>query len=66
MPPFALAPVRTKPFSEFSEVTRKQTSARITLTNQRGAIMLAVILNAIYRQFIRAALPGISRQGGKL
>jgi hypothetical protein len=31
-----------------------------------GAKMLAVILNAVYRQFIRAALPGISRQGGKL
>jgi hypothetical protein len=31
-----------------------------------GAIMFAIILNAIYRQLIRAALPGISRQGGKL
>ena len=33
---------------------------------QRGAIMLTLILNAIYRQFLRAALPGICRQGGKL
>jgi hypothetical protein len=33
---------------------------------QWGAIMLVLILNAIYRQFLRATLPGISRQGGKL
>jgi len=26
---------------------------------------LAVILNAIYRQFLQAALPGISSQGAK-
>jgi hypothetical protein len=32
---------------------------------QRGVIMLAVILNAIYRQFLQAALPGISSQGAK-
>ena len=33
---------------------------------QRGAIMLVLILNAIYHQFLRAALPGISSQGAKL
>ena len=37
-----------------------------TLIKQRGAIMLALILNAIYRQYLRAALQGIARQGGKL
>jgi len=30
------------------------------------AIMLPLILNAIYSQFIQATLPGISSQGGKL
>jgi len=32
---------------------------------QRGSIMLAFILNAVYRQFIRAALSGIATQGAK-
>jgi len=32
---------------------------------QRGAIMLVLILNAIYRQFLRAALHGISSQGAR-
>jgi hypothetical protein len=30
------------------------------------AIMLPLILNTIYRQFVRAALAGISSQGAKL
>jgi len=30
-----------------------------------GAIMLVLILNAIYRQFLRAALHGISSQGAR-
>jgi len=29
--------------------------------NQRGSIMLALILNAIYRQFLKAALPGMAK-----
>jgi hypothetical protein len=57
---------RTKPFSWFDEVIRKQTSARINHLRRRDAPMLVVILNAIYHQFLRAALPGIARQGGKL
>jgi hypothetical protein len=32
---------------------------------QRGAIMLVLILNAIYHKFLRAALAGMPRQGGK-
>jgi hypothetical protein len=35
------------------------------MIKQRGAIMLALILNAIYRQFLQAALLGISNQGSK-
>jgi hypothetical protein len=56
-----------KPFSWFGEDILKRTGALIaTGFQQRGAIMLVLILNAIYRQFLRATLPGISRQGGKL
>jgi hypothetical protein len=38
----------------------------MALIKRWGAIMLVFILNAIYRQFLRAALLGIARQGGKL
>jgi hypothetical protein len=31
-----------------------------------GCVMLPFILNAIYHQFLQAALPGISSQGAKL
>jgi hypothetical protein len=56
-----------KPFSWFGEDILKRTGALIVPgSQQRGTIMLVLILNAIYRQFLRAALPGISRQGGKL
>ena len=56
-----------KPFSWFGEDILKRTGALIVPGfQQRGAIMLVLILNAIYHQFLRAALPGISRQGGKL
>ena len=36
-----------------------------SLMKQPGATMLAFILNAIYQQFLQAALPDIARQGGK-
>jgi hypothetical protein len=55
----------TKPFSSFGEDTRKRTSVLIALIKRWGAIML-VLLNAIYHQFLRAALSGISMLGGKL
>jgi hypothetical protein len=35
------------------------------MIKQRGTIMLALILNAIDRQFLQAALLGISNQGSK-
>jgi hypothetical protein len=50
----------------FGEYPRKRISALIALIKRWGAMMLVFILNAIYRQFLRAALPGIARQGGKL
>ena len=56
----------TKPFSRFGEDTQKRTGALMHSVKQRVAIMLALIPNAIYRQFLRAALAGIARQGGKL
>ena len=37
----------------------------IARSNKRGAIMLVLILNAIYHQFLRATLAGIARQVGK-
>jgi hypothetical protein len=56
-----------KPFSRSDEVIRKRTSALIPSKSRDGdAIMLALILNAIYLQFLQAALPGISSQGAKL
>ena len=55
----------TKPFSQFDEVIRKRASAPMAPIKQRGSIMLAFILNAVYRQFIRAALSGIATQGAK-
>jgi hypothetical protein len=46
-------------------VIPKRTIALIAPTNNGDAIML-LILNAIYRQFLLAALSGISSQGAKL
>jgi hypothetical protein len=47
-----------KPFSELCEIALKQESAAMTAIKQRGSIMLAYILNAIYRGFVRSALTG--------
>ena len=55
----------TKPFSWGGEDILKRTSALIDLIKQWGAIMAVFILNAIYRQFLRAAVPGISSQEAK-
>ena len=49
----------------FGEKIWKRISALMALIKRWGAIMLVFILNAIYRQFLRAALPGIARQAGK-
>jgi hypothetical protein len=50
----------------FGEKIWKRISVLIALIKRwGGAIMLVFILNAIYRQFLRAALPGIAMQAGK-
>jgi hypothetical protein len=33
------------------------------LIKQRGSVMVAVVLNAIYRRFLKNVLPGMARQG---
>jgi hypothetical protein len=52
-----------KPFSPDREVVPQQTRPTIVSYEKRGAIMLALILNAIYRQFLKAALPGMATLG---
>jgi hypothetical protein len=32
---------------------------------QRGSIMVALILNAIYREFLKSALPGMATVGAR-
>jgi len=57
----------TKPFCWFDEDTPKQARDQLIPDfQQRGTMMLVLILNAIYHQFLRVALSGIARQGGKL
>jgi hypothetical protein len=47
---------RSRPETEAAYATRDQ---------RRGSIMLIRILNAIYRQFLRAALIGTAAMGGR-
>jgi hypothetical protein len=55
-----------KPFSQTAKSSRNNRDLSSALIKQRGSIMLALILNAIYRQFLKATLPGFSSQGAKL
>jgi hypothetical protein len=55
-----------KPFSTAAKSSRNNPDLPSALIKQRGSVMLALILNAIYRQFLQAALPGISSQRAKL
>jgi hypothetical protein len=48
-----------KPFSEVDEIASKQGSVAMAAIKRRGSIMLAFILNAIYRSFIRSSLTGV-------
>jgi hypothetical protein len=43
------------------EVVPQQSRSTVRFVQQRGSIMLALILNAIYRQFLKATLPGMRR-----
>ena len=58
-------PWHTKPFWGTDENVLKQKAAYDGGVNQRGSIMLALILNAIYRQFLKAALPGMANKGAQ-
>ena len=55
----------TKPFWGTDENILKQKAAYPARVNQRGSTMLAFILNAIYRQFLKAALPGMANKGAR-
>jgi hypothetical protein len=50
-----------KPFSQTAKSSRNNRDLPSALIKQRGSIMLALILNAIYRQFLKAALPGMGK-----
>jgi hypothetical protein len=54
-----------KPFSPTAKSSRNSRDLPSDLIKQRGSIMLALILNAIYRQFLKAALPGMARLGAR-
>jgi hypothetical protein len=48
-----------KPFSNIREVIRKPMRPSLTADQQRGSIVMATILSAIYRHFLKAALFGM-------
>jgi hypothetical protein len=52
-----------KPFSPIAKSSRNKHGLPSSWIKQRGSIMLALILNTIYRQFLKAALPGMASQG---
>jgi hypothetical protein len=54
---------RTKPFSLTDEASLKPRSAPITRDQTMESIMLAFLLNAIYRQFLRTSLSGAKIAG---
>ena len=58
-------PGATKPFSLADEAALKQRGTTLLADQQRGSIMLALLLNAIYRRFLNAALPGMASQGAR-
>ena len=53
--------VPTKPFPLAREVGLKRIPANNDPIKRWGAIMVAFILNAIYRQFLRSSLPGMRK-----
>ena len=55
----------TKPFWGTDENVLKQKAAYGARVNERGSTMLALILNAIYRILLSAAVPGIVREGAR-
>jgi hypothetical protein len=55
--------VPTKPFPRGREVGRKRIAAIKASDQQRGSVM-AIILNAIYREFLRSSLSGMRKFAG--
>jgi hypothetical protein len=53
--------VPSKPFPQGREVGLKRIPAITAPIKQRGSIMLAIILNSIYRQFLRSSLSGMRK-----
>jgi hypothetical protein len=54
-----LKPVPTKPFSWAAKSARNESRLINAAINQRGSIMLATILNAIYREFLKSSVSGM-------
>jgi len=54
-----------KPFSGADENVLKQRRPTFPVNQIMGIVMLALILNAIYRKFLTTALPGMVPQGAK-
>jgi hypothetical protein len=60
-PGHALA--QLKPFSPTAKSSRNRDGLPCSSIKQRGSIMLALILNAVYRHFLKVALPGMATLG---
>jgi hypothetical protein len=55
-----------KPFFPDREVVPQQRRPiPCSPIKQRGSIMVALILNAIYREFLKSALPGMATVGAR-
>jgi hypothetical protein len=52
----------TKPLNGCHETLLKQIQNQM-LPTTKGALMLISILDLVYREFLKSALPGIARQG---
>jgi hypothetical protein len=55
----------TKPFSGADENVLKQRRPTFPVHQTTGIVMLTRLLNAIYRKFLSAAVPGIIREGAR-
>jgi hypothetical protein len=51
--------IPTKPFRLAAKSSRNEPLLKITPLKQWGPVMLALILNSIYRQFLRSSMSGM-------
>jgi hypothetical protein len=63
--PFRQDAPLTKPFSGADENVLKQRRPTFPVHQTTGIVMLTRLLNAIYREFLSAAVPGIIREGAR-